>query len=258
MMAAIARQGTRGGDLFEPAVDDDGRPAVVALIKRPERARAGPLHGRQGRPLLQEIAPLHGRHVADPVQGLREILLQQAGQAVAQRHALVDQLAPLLAEELQRARLGRVRLPGADLGAVFAQQVQQQRGVCRVILGAAGPKRFPIPRQRLGIDGIEHQKVIRRQVSTGGGTRPLWARNGHELFHLSPTGALMRVGVERGPSWAATTPTPPIKEGYVTVPGGNPGRTYDISPDDQRFLLIKAEQGATPITSSSFSTSMRS
>jgi len=53
---------------------------------------------------------------------------------------------------------------------------------------------------------------------------------------------------ERGPSWAATTSTPLIKEGYVTVPGGNPGRTYDISPDGQRFLLIKAEPAATPIT----------
>jgi hypothetical protein len=53
-------------------------------------------------------------------------------------------------------------------------------------------------------------------------------------------------------SWAATTPTLLIKEGYVTVPGGNPGRTYDISPDGQRFLLIKAgggaEQAAVPIT----------
>ena len=33
------------------------------------------------------------------------------------------------------------------------------------------------------------------QVSTDGGTRPLWARNGQELFYLTPTGALMRVGV---------------------------------------------------------------
>ena len=92
----------------------------------------------------------------------------------------------------------------------------------------------------------------RWQVSTGGGTRPLWARNGQELFYVSPTGALMRVGVERGPSWAATTPTLLIKEGYVTVSGAKPGRTYDISPDGQRFLLIKegggSEQAAAPIS----------
>jgi len=56
--------------------------------------------------------------------------------------------------------------------------------------------------------------------------------------------------VARGPSWAATTPTLLIKAGYVTQ--GVAGRTYDISPDGQRSLLIKAgggaEQAAAPIT----------
>ena len=32
------------------------------------------------------------------------------------------------------------------------------------------------------------------QVSTTGGTRPIWARSGQELFYVSPTGALMRRG----------------------------------------------------------------
>ena len=39
----------------------------------------------------------------------------------------------------------------------------------------------------------------RWQVSTAGGTRPLWARSGQELFYVSPTGALMRVGVDARP-----------------------------------------------------------
>ena len=82
------------------------------------------------------------------------------------------------------------------------------------------------------------------QVSTGGGTRPLWSPNGQELFLVSPAGALMRVGVERAASWSATTPTMIIQEGYVTTPGGNPGRNYDISPDGQRFLMI--EQNDVP------------
>jgi serine/threonine-protein kinase len=81
------------------------------------------------------------------------------------------------------------------------------------------------------------------QVSTGGGTRPLWARNGQELIYISPAGALMRMGVERGPSWAATTPALVVKEGYFTISGGNAGRTYDISPDGQRFLMIKEGSG---------------
>jgi serine/threonine-protein kinase len=55
------------------------------------------------------------------------------------------------------------------------------------------------------------------QVSTGGGTRPLWSRDGRELFYVSPAYALMRVGVERAVSWAATTPSTVIKEAYASA-----------------------------------------
>jgi serine/threonine-protein kinase len=78
----------------------------------------------------------------------------------------------------------------------------------------------------------------RWQVSTTGGTRPIWARSGQELVYVSPTGALMGVGVARGPSWVATTPTVVVKEGYFTNLNWW-GRSYDISPDGQRFLMIK-------------------
>jgi serine/threonine-protein kinase len=45
------------------------------------------------------------------------------------------------------------------------------------------------------------------QVSTVGGRRPLWARDGQELFYLAQTGALMRVPVEaRSTVWSAGTP----------------------------------------------------
>jgi eukaryotic-like serine/threonine-protein kinase len=86
-------------------------------------------------------------------------------------------------------------------------------------------------------------------VSTAGGIRPLWAPSGQELIYVAPTGALMSVRLERGPSWAASTPTLLVKEGYSTVPGGAYGRTYDISPDGQRFLMIKdggTDQTAAP------------
>jgi hypothetical protein len=73
----------------------------------------------------------------------------------------------------------------------------------------------------------------------------MWAHTGRELFYLAPTGALMRVAVERSSSWAAGTPTKLLNEGYLSVPGGNPGRTYDVSSDDQRFLMIKSGSGTT-------------
>jgi len=83
-------------------------------------------------------------------------------------------------------------------------------------------------------------------VSTDGGTRPLWARNSHELFYLTNTGAVMRVGVVGGPTWAATTPTKLFDGGYGSAPFHS-GRTYDVSPDGQRFLMVKdGDAQATP------------
>ena len=81
------------------------------------------------------------------------------------------------------------------------------------------------------------------QVTTTGGTRPLWAQNGQELFYVSPTGAVMGVGVERGASWAVTEPAIVVKQGYFTTQGGFPARSYDIAPDGQKFLMIKTRSG---------------
>jgi serine/threonine-protein kinase len=83
------------------------------------------------------------------------------------------------------------------------------------------------------------------QVSTDGGTRPLWSRNSAtpELFYLSSTGALMRVGVAPGSTWVPTAPTKLFEARYGAARNQN-GRTYDISPDGKRFLMIKPVGGA--------------
>src|SRR5262245_13516357 len=84
------------------------------------------------------------------------------------------------------------------------------------------------------------------QISTSGGTRPVWARSGRELFYVSASGAIMQVGVEHGPS-LATTPKLAIKDGYITTPG-NPGRSYDVAADGQRFLMVKSDGGQDQTT----------
>jgi hypothetical protein len=61
---------------------------------------------------------------------------------------------------------------------------------------------------------------------------------------VSPAGGILRVGVERSASWATTTPAIAVKQGYATGLGGFVGRTYDISPDGQRFLMMKEDQPA--------------
>lgn len=78
----------------------------------------------------------------------------------------------------------------------------------------------------------------RALVSTEGGVRPLWAPSGKELFFVAPSGAVMGATVTPGATWAASTPAVRVSEGYFTSPG-NPGRTYDVSPDGERMLMIK-------------------
>ena len=85
----------------------------------------------------------------------------------------------------------------------------------------------------------------RWQVSTGGGTRPAWESNGRELFYLAADGKLMAVPVQSGATYSAGTPQVVVNAAYL-----NPynGRTYDVSPDGKRFLMIKeaSTQPASP------------
>ena len=58
------------------------------------------------------------------------------------------------------------------------------------------------------------------QVSTAGGTRPLWARSGKELFYVGADGALLRVPVEAsGATWNAGTPMKLLEGRYYTGDG---------------------------------------
>ena len=79
------------------------------------------------------------------------------------------------------------------------------------------------------------------QVSTGGGTRPVWARSGRELFYVDGSTALMVVPVQTaGPIFSAGNPTKLFDAGS-RYSFGNNGRTYDVSADGQRFLMIKLD-----------------
>jgi eukaryotic-like serine/threonine-protein kinase len=81
----------------------------------------------------------------------------------------------------------------------------------------------------------------RWQISTGGGTKPLWARNGQELFYVAPTGTLMAVRIAPGATFTAGTPTRLFDGRYYVGDAANVGRTYDVSPDGRRFLMMKAD-----------------
>jgi eukaryotic-like serine/threonine-protein kinase len=88
-----------------------------------------------------------------------------------------------------------------------------------------------------------------RQVSTAGGTQPLWSRKTKELFYVGANGTLMGVSVEAiGVTWNNGRPTKLLEARYLTASGANGGRTYDASPDGKRFLMIKGPSTDTAAT----------
>jgi serine/threonine-protein kinase len=76
-------------------------------------------------------------------------------------------------------------------------------------------------------------------VSTNGGSQPLWARSGKELFFIDRSGALTGVRVEGQSSFTIGTPAKILDGSYVWSVPTYAARMYDISPDGLRFLMLK-------------------
>jgi hypothetical protein len=82
-------------------------------------------------------------------------------------------------------------------------------------------------------------------VSTAGGTRPAWARNGRELFYLDRNDLLNAVLVQTaGPTFKPADPRKLLETRYFAGASvrGVPLRGYDVSPDGERFLMIKRKR----------------
>ncbi len=85
------------------------------------------------------------------------------------------------------------------------------------------------------------------QISTAGGDRPRWRRDGSEIFYLAPDNKLMAAAVNgKGANFEVGAVKPLFEARFVT--GGR--NQYAVSADGQRFLInTTPEQEATaPIT----------
>jgi len=74
------------------------------------------------------------------------------------------------------------------------------------------------------------------QISTEGGTEPVWNSNGRELFYRSGR-KMMAVEIATKPGFTAGKPRVLFEGEYLPTPGTFPN--YDVSHDGQRFLMIK-------------------
>jgi dipeptidyl aminopeptidase/acylaminoacyl peptidase len=85
-------------------------------------------------------------------------------------------------------------------------------------------------------------KGDRVTISIDGGTGPVWSRDGRELFYRAGDD-LMSVQVR-----TAGALVPGERRRLLDLSGYDSGyfHEFDVSPDGQRFLLIRTEPGARP------------
>jgi len=77
------------------------------------------------------------------------------------------------------------------------------------------------------------------QISTGGGTEPVWNPNGRELFYRS-SDKMMAVDIATQPSFIVGKLRILFEGQYQPTPVTFPN--YDVSPDGQRFLMLKPSE----------------
>lgn len=74
------------------------------------------------------------------------------------------------------------------------------------------------------------------QISNSGGSQPVWARDGRELFYRNGD-QMMAVSVERGADFVAGQPSLVFEGDYEAGVGF--WANYNVSPDGKSFVMIK-------------------
>src|SRR5262249_44478646 len=135
----------------------------MLMIKLLELSRWGALYRLESGPALEKITGLQAVEFSHPIEGLGEIKLQVTGQLMGELGLQIHQLPAMLDPQGELAAQRIVWHPGLKLLSVFDQQVQQQGGIVGIIFGPTGKKGLSVAGQRLGIDGVEPEKVIVHQ-----------------------------------------------------------------------------------------------
>ena len=86
------------------------------------------------------------------------------------------------------------------------------------------------------------------QVPQGGGRHAVWRRDGKGLYFLGSEGTLMEAAMSpKGAAVEVGSQREVFHAHFAQF--GTAARTYDVTPDGKRFLILTAEDaGATPLT----------
>jgi hypothetical protein len=161
--AVIGGQRRRALDGVE-ALGDDLSVAHVMVAEEAFQGRASrQLYGLEGRPWGEAVAEDGGIFVVEPLPHMRTVVFQGTAKAMRDAHFVSDQAAAMCHEWFEGAPGRTLGLKRRELIAMLEQEFKEAFGVRGVILGLAGGEGLAIPRQHEGIDGKEHQEIIRAQ-----------------------------------------------------------------------------------------------
>jgi serine/threonine protein kinase/Tol biopolymer transport system component len=83
-------------------------------------------------------------------------------------------------------------------------------------------------------------------ISSGGGTQPVWRRDGAELFFVDPSGRLSAVPVGRTAAGDITFGVPVVLSGVPLIGAGHWNTQYDVSADGSRVYFMDRQEPRRP------------
>ena len=75
------------------------------------------------------------------------------------------------------------------------------------------------------------------KVSTGGGFEPLWSHNGREIFYRNGNSEMVVATIQTSPTFAVVSERALFSASEYRLENNH--RAYDVTADDQRFLMIR-------------------
>jgi Tol biopolymer transport system component/predicted Ser/Thr protein kinase len=161
------------------------------------------------------------------------------------------EVTPTTGLDIWVLRLGDLSPGSGQISSAASGQVRKAQPFLRTPFNESVPRLSPDGRWLAYISDESGRYEIylqpypgpggKSQISTDGGTEPVWNPNGRELFYRRGD-KMMSVEITMQPSFSVGKPKVLFEGRYLPTPATSPN--YDVSADGQRFLMLKPTEQA--------------
>ena len=121
---------------------------------------AGLLHVVERRPSGEEVAEHNARFLLEPIDNLREVVLEGALQAVSDARLVANEPCAFFEQTLECAHASALRFQGLQLVAVAQEDLERDFRIRGIGLGMTWLEGLAVFCQRCRIDREEHEEII--------------------------------------------------------------------------------------------------